>query len=154
NFLSTEPNLPALPIQRIIRLSPACSTIVAWLCALSWLVLPGAATAQSMTPAQASQAAQSMPVLPDLVWALPPAPLGAHCAGRVICTELGTWGVHLRLTGSSLVRQDNSLPGGLLTPAASFTLGGWGEVGVHFPILLGPFGTDPLPLPPVVFAKG
>ena len=90
----------------------------------------------------------------DLLWALPRAPLGAHCSGSVVCTDLGTWGIHARLTGSTLIRNDGSLPGGMLTPAASLTFGGWGEAGVHFPLLLGPLGTEPLPLPPLLFVKG
>ncbi len=53
-----------------------------------------------------------------------------------------------------LVTSTRSVPGGMLTPALSATLGGWGEVGAHFPILLGPLGTSPLPLPVLLFAKG
>lgn len=101
--------------------------------------------------------AQSKPPpfsLRDLGLGLPRAPLGAHCVGNVVCTEMGTRGVHVRLTGSMLVRDDRSVPGAALTPAASFTLGGWGEAGVHFPILLGPLDTPPLVEPPFVFIKG
>jgi hypothetical protein len=107
-------------------------------------------------PLAQSAIAQPMPALSlrDLIWVLPRAPLGAHCVGNVVCTEMGTWGVHARLTGSMLIGDDRSVPGGLLTPAASFTIGGWGEVGGQFPILLGPLGTPPLPLPAVVFVKG
>lgn len=109
------------------------------------LALPHATTAQPMPAAFSSH---------DLFWVLPRAPLGAHCVGNVVCTEMGTWGVHARLTGATLIRDDRSVSGGLLTPAASLTFFGWGEVGGHFPILLGPLGMTPLPLPPAIFVKG
>lgn len=118
------------------------------------LITPSPASAQLMPPAQTGGALQPASSLRDLRWALPRAPLGAHCAGSVVCTDLGTWGIHVRLTGSTLIRSDGSLPGGMLTPAASLTFGGWGEAGVHFPILLGSLGTEPLPLPPLLFVKG
>lgn len=120
-------------------------SILSGLLLLLLSLLPRLAAAQPIEPG---------PTVHDLLWVLPRAPLGAHCVGSVVCTELGTWGVHARLTGSTLIREDGSLPGGLLTPALSLTLGGWGEVGAHFPILLGPLGTEPLPLPPLLFAKG
>ncbi len=125
----------------------------AMLHALLLLLFAAPAAAQPVPPVSASQSTLKASVV-ELLWALPRAPLGAHCAGRVVCTDLGTWGAHARLTGSTLIQPDRSVPGGLLTPAASLTLGGWGEVGIHFPILLGPLGTDPLPLPPRLFAKG
>lgn len=120
--------------------------VVCFLSVLSLAVgLTHSAVAQPQSPALSVR---------DLVWVMPRAPLGAHCAGNIVCTEMGTWGVHARLTGSTLIRDDRSVPGGLLTPALSFTFGGWGEVGGHFPILLGPLGTPPLPLPPLLFVKG
>lgn len=122
--------------------------------ALLLAIYPTPAAAQSAPSSPAEQVAPPEAVPRELLWALPRAPLGAHCAGSVVCTDMGTWGAHARLTGATLIRPDSSLPGGLLTPAASLTLGGWGEVGAHFPILLGPLGTTSLPLPPVLFAKG
>ncbi|HNN98490.1 MAG TPA: hypothetical protein PKI03_39775, partial [Pseudomonadota bacterium] len=117
------------------------------------LIFPAPVAAQPAptVPAEKSTLAASVR---ELVEALPRAPLGAHCAGSVVCTDLGSWGAHVRLTGSTLILPDRSMPGGLLTPAVSLTLGGWGEVGTHFTILLGPLGTEPLPLPPLLFAKG
>lgn len=125
-------------------------------CLLPLLLLltnPSPSAAQSTPSAQAGgEQRASLPR--DLLWVLPRAPLGVHCIGSVVCTDLGTWGIHARLTGSTLIRSDGALPGGMLTPAASLTFGGWGEAGVHFPLLLGPLGTEPLPLPPLLFVKG
>ena len=142
---SAEPS----PTQTAVKPRPTPSGVLPLLLALLLLGLASPSAAQTAPP----DAAQTLP-LRDLGWALPPAPLGAHCTGSVVCTDLGTWGVHLRLTGSTFIRDDRSVPGGLLTPAGSFTLGGWGEAGVQFPILMGPLGTPPLPLPVILFGKG
>lgn len=140
----TEHDKTTGPCKRLLALLPALL-----------LLSHATPTAAQLTPtAPAKEATPTAAVPRELLWALPQAPLGAHCAGRVVCTDMGTWGAHARLTGATLIRPDSSLPGGLLTLAVSLTLGGWGEVGAHFPILLGPLGAAPLPLPPVLFAKG
>jgi hypothetical protein len=95
-----------------------------------------------------------MPSWRDLLYDLPRAALGAHCDGGVVCTDMGTWGLHIRLTGTILVQQGGSIAGGMLTPGTSFTAGGWAEGGAYFPILFGPAGTSPLVLPVLLFIKG
>jgi len=62
------------------------------------LILPRPAAAQLRPSAQADGATQPALVPRELLWVLPRAPIGAHCAGSVVCTELGTWGIHARLT--------------------------------------------------------
>jgi hypothetical protein len=117
---------------------------------LSWGIRPLNATAQPMT----APAAFAMPSWRDLLYTLPRAPLGAHCDGGVVCTDMGTWGLHIRLTGTLLIQQGGSIAGGMLTPGTSFTAGGWAEGGAYFPILFGPAGTSPLVLPVLLFIKG